>query len=375
MLSVDYFQDRLSKIIDLIEQLVLLESPSTDKQAVDRLVDFVEAEAAKRGAHNTRFSQAKTGDHLAATWGEGEGGVLLLTHLDTVHAIGTLEKMPFEREGRRLLGPGVLDMKASVALSLAVVESLSSQAKLPDHRITLLCTSDEEIGSGTSRDLIVTTAQTHQLVLCLEPGLADGSLKTRRKGIGLFKLKTKGIPSHAGANPGDGVNAIIEMAHQLGRISQMNENSIGVTLNAGKISGGSRSNVVPERCLAEIDVRIPSEEAGQWVEEQLNNLEPLLTGAAVEISGGWNRPPMPRTSAIGQAFARAELAASELGLEIGEGETGGGSDANFVAPLGIPLIDGLGPLGAGAHSNEEYVWIDSLPRRAALLAAMIYHPL
>ncbi|MFP3853473.1 MAG: M20 family metallopeptidase [Anaerolineales bacterium] len=375
MLSVEYFQDRQSDLLALIERLVELESPATEKEAVDQAVTFVAGQASALGAQIQRYPQELAGDHLTASWGAGSGGVLLLTHLDTVHPLGTFKRFPLSRDGGKLLGPGVIDMKSSVALALYVLKRLKKEDQAPPHRVTLLCTSDEEIGSRTSRALIEELAQQYQLVLCLEPGLADGSLKTRRKGIGVFHLTTMGVPAHAGANPEEGVSAILEMCHQILGLEELNDPSRGISVNAGVIQGGTRSNVIPERCHIELDVRIPTEEAGQWVEERLRELSPRLVGAELELEGGWNRPPMPRTSAIAEAFSRAEVVASELELEIGEGESGGGSDANFVAPYGIPLLDGLGPIGGGAHSNEEFLWIDSLPRRAALLAGLLCQPL
>jgi glutamate carboxypeptidase len=375
MLSVNHFQNQLPAMISLIQALVEMESPSTDKAALDQLVDLLEQEGRNRAAAVKRLPQQSAGDHLRLTWGEGSGGVLLLTHIDTVHPLGSLKQMPFRHEGRKITGPGVLDMKSSVALALTVMEALNERGESLPHRVTLLCTSDEEVGSPSSKELIEATARSHQMILCLEPGLADGSVKTRRKGIGSFKLKATGIPSHAGANPGDGVNAIMEIGHQLLGLAQLDTEPRGISLNPGRIRGGSRINVVPEHCSVDIDVRIPSEAAGHWIEAEFDNLKPQLPGAKVDVSGGWNRPPMPRTSAIAEAFRLAQTVASEIGLELGEGQSGGGSDANFVAPLGLPLLDGLGPLGAGAHSNDEYVWVESLPQRAALLAGLVRHPL
>ncbi len=370
-LSVEAFERRTPALLDLIEGLVKLESPTTEKEAVDLLVDRVAEEAQARGAQTERVPQSKVGDHLIARWNKGRAGALILTHLDTVHPLGTLERMPVRREDRRLIGPGVLDMKASVAMALTAVEALIAEAKLPPSQVTLLCTSDEEIGSPTSRSLIERVAPEHELTLCLEPALADGSLKTRRKGIGLFHVETTGIPSHAGASPNDGVNAIVEMARQMDRLLDLNDPATGTTVNVGRIKGGTRSNVVPERCQVELDVRVRSTEEGDRVERELKSLTPITPGAQVIVHGGWNRPPMPRTSAIARAYERARAVASSLGFELSEGGTGGGSDANFVAPLDLPLLDGLGAIGSGAHSREEFIWVESLPQRTALLAGLL----
>lgn len=370
-LSVVALEERLPQLLALIERLVAHESPTDDKAAVDRLGDLIAAEAEARGGSVTRLRQSEAGDHLAAVWNGGEGGVLLLTHMDTVHPLGTLERMPIERDERRLIGPGVVDMKASIAMALIAIEALVQRAALPNHRITLLCTSDEETGSLTSRSLIERLASDHDLVLCLEAALPDGALKTRRKGIGQFEIEAIGRPAHAAVGAELGVNAILELNHQIVRLGELDDGDGGTTLNIGTIQGGTRSNVVPERCSLQLDVRIPSQDEAQRVEKFLAGLEPVLEGARLLVRGGWNRPPMPRTSAISTAYRRAQNIGAAIGLEISEGSTGGGSDANFVAPLDQPLLDGLGAVGGGAHSMEEYIWIDPLAARTALLAGLI----
>jgi len=371
LIPVHQFERRLAKLLDLLEALVRLESPSLDKPAVDRLVDLVQAEAARRGAVVERLPMEGVGDQLIARWGSDGGGTLLLVHLDTVHPIGTLQRLPWERRGRKLFGPGVLDMKASLAMALEVMEVAGRSGNRPTAPVTLLCTSDEEIGSGASRELIQQLARDHDLVLCLEPALADGSLKTRRKGTGLFRLEITGRSAHAGVAPGEGINAIVEFSLQVPRIMALQDEPAGTTLTIGTVHGGSRTNVVPEQCVAQIDARIAVPEEADRVERGLEALEPVLTGASLSLRGAWNRPPMPRTAAIGQAYSRAASIAKQLGFSVGEGMTGGASDANFVAPLGIPLLDGLGPTGGGAHSLEEFIWVDSLPARCALLAGLI----
>jgi glutamate carboxypeptidase len=371
LIPVSTFEERLPGLLKLLERLVRIESPSVDKQAVDGLVDLVEQEAVRRGAAIERVAQAEVGDQLVARWGHGLGGSLLLVHLDTVHPLGTLERLPWEQRGRQVFGPGVFDMKASLALALDVMEVVCRTQDGPPAPVTLVCTSDEEIGSAASRDLIETQARAHDLVLCLEPALADGALKTRRKGTGLFRLQITGRSAHAGVAPAEGVNAIVEFALQVPHIQALQDETAGTTLTIGTVRGGSRTNVVPERCLAQIDVRIAVPEEAARIEVGLCSLQPLLPGASLEVTGGWNRPPMPRTAAIGRAYERAARIAEQLGFSVGEGATGGASDANFVAPLDVPLLDGLGPTGGGAHSLEEFIWVDSLAPRAALLAALL----
>jgi glutamate carboxypeptidase len=249
-------------------------------------------------------------------------------------------------------------MKSGVAIALTAMESLQEALWTPASRVSLLCTSDEETGSHTSRELIEQLAREHSLVLCLEPGLADGSLKTWRKGIGDFRVEVTGRAAHAGANPEAGVNAIVEMAHVIRQIAALEDPAKGTSVSIGVIGGGTRSNVIPATCFADIDVAM----AG---------LTPTLPKARISFQGGWNRPPMPRTAILAETFARAQAVAARIGLQLTEGGTGGGSDANFVAPLGVPVLDGLGAVGNGAHSEREYIELDSLPTRTALLAAMI----
>lgn len=373
-LPVAAIERHLEALLDLIERLVRHETPTEDKAAIDQLAKFIRGEAEAHGGQVKRFEQSTAGDHIAAVWNPGRGGVLLLTHMDTVHPLGTLARMPLRREGRRLFGPGVVDMKASIAMALTAIGVLREEGALPGHQITLLCTSDEETGSLTSRSLIEEMASEHSMVLCLEAALPDGSLKTRRKGIGNFEIEAIGRPAHAAVGAELGVNAILELTHQIDRLRTLVDGSDGTTINVGTIAGGTKSNVVPERCSMRLDVRIPSQSAARRVEDSLHSLEPVLEGARLQVSGGWNRPPMPRTEAILAAYRQAEVVASALGLEIGHGSTGGASDANFVAPLDQPLLDGLGAVGGGAHSLEEYIWIDSLAARTALLAGLITEP-
>jgi glutamate carboxypeptidase len=374
MLGPEDFEGLMPQMISIIRELVEIESPTDEHASINQVVELVARHATERGAVIRRLHQTGAGDHLVAQWGIGEGGVLLLTHLDTVHPHGALKINPIRREGNRMYGPGILDMKSGVAMALVVIGAILDQAPVGQGRIRLLCTSDEETGSLTSRSLIESLAAESELVLCLEAGLADGAVKTRRKGIGAFVIETLGRAAHSGVSPEDGVNAILEMANQLHRLVGIQDLAPGTTVNPGTIEGGTRSNIVPDWCRLRLDVRIDSAEAATSVDEFLADLNPILDGAQVQVSGGWNRPQMPRTEAIAHAFIRAQAVASELGFELGEGGTGGGSDANFVAPLDVPLLDGLGPIGSGAHTATEFIHVDSLPRRAALLAGLLTGP-
>jgi glutamate carboxypeptidase len=253
----------------------------------------------------------------------------------------------------------------------SAIAALQESGNLPERGLTLLCTSDEETGSDSSRELIENMARAHKLVLVLEPGLSNGELKTWRKGVGDFQIQTHGVAAHAGANPGSGVNAILEMAYQMIELSQLPDSEKGTSLNLGRIRGGTRSNVVAENCICDVDVRVKTLQDQDSIESAIRNRKPHLEGSKIEVTGSWNRPPMQRTSLIQKTFERAKAIAKKIDMHLEEGGTGGASDANFVAPLGIPVLDGLGAVGGGAHSREEHIRIASLPSRAALLAALI----
>jgi glutamate carboxypeptidase len=368
-LSPSEFEPAIPKLISRLRSMVEIESPTYSKDAVDQLGAYIANEARLIGAETESFSQSERGDHLTFRWGAGQPRILLMTHMDTVYPLGTLEEMPWRESKGRLYGPGVLDMKVGIALALSAIETLRDGGSIPD--VTLLCTSDEETGSRTSRELIERLAQDHDLVLCLEPSLSGGALKTWRKGIGTFWIETEGISAHAGSDPNPGVNAIQEMAHQLIKLTSIPDSKKGISLNVGIIRGGTRTNVVPEKCRCSLDIRVKKEEDQQIISTALMKIKPITKGAKVSVSGEWNRPPMQRTPLMLETFQRAQAIAEKIGIPLDEGGTGGGSDANFVAALGIQVLDGLGATGEGAHSRNEYIEINSLPKRAALLAAIL----
>lgn len=360
-----------------LKLLVETESPSHDKSAVDRVGAIVAEEASKLGAQVEVIPNIEAGDHILARFPSPTGredrgeGILLLCHMDTVFPLGTLSHMPYREADGKIFGPGVLDMKAGIVISLAAVESAQrSGLKRP---VTLLCTSDEEIGSHTSRAHIERLARESALVLVLESALVDGSLKTWRKGVGEFFVKTKGRAAHAGGDHEKGRNAIEEMAHQVIAIQKLTDYSKQTTLNVGVIQGGTVSNVVPEECSVDVDVRVML--PGEWerVEAAVKSLTPVLDGTSLEISGALNRPPMPFDETMKVTFEKARDIAAQIGIELKAGGSGGGSDANFVAPLGIPVLDGLGAAGEGLHSEREYIFADSLDQRVKLVSALLSH--
>lgn len=359
----------------LLGRFVRAESPSFDKPFVDRFGAMVAAECRRRGAKVTRLRQKKSGDHIRAEWnprgGQGKGQVLVLGHLDTVYELGTLARIPYRVSRGRAYGPGVFDMKAGIVIALFAMDALAAVNAEPGRRIVFLWTSDEEIGSGTSRRLIEREARRGDAVLVLEPSLGPrGSVKTSRKGVGEVEIVATGRAAHAGLNPQDGVNAIEEIAGQIARISRWNQSSRGTTVSAGVIKGGTRTNVVPESARVVVDVRASRESDMRALDRKFRSLRPILRGAKLEIRGGFNRPPLER-KASAALYAKARALADEMGIALGEASVGGGSDGNFTAALGIPTLDGLGAIGEGAHSPGEHILIRALPERAALVAGML----
>ena len=358
----------------LLKLLVETESPSHDKAAVDGVGVIVAEEARKLGAQVEAIPNQETGDHILARFpspaGRGQGeGVLILCHMDTVFPLSTIQKTPYREDGDKIFGPGTLDMKAGIVIALAAIEEAQKDGlKCP---VTLLCTSDEEIGSHTSRALIESLAKESALVLVMEGALLDGSLKTWRKGTGEFLVKTKGRAAHAGGDPKAGRNAIEEMAHQVIAIQKLTDYSKQTTLNVGVIHGGTVSNVVPEEASIEVDVRVM--QPGEWerVEAAMKKLQPVIDGTRIEITGGLNRPPMPFDDMMKSTFEKAKSIAAKLGIDLKAGGTGGASDGNFVAPLGIPLLDGMGAVGEDYHSEREFIFANSIEQKAKLIAELI----
>jgi glutamate carboxypeptidase len=297
-------------------------------------------------------------------------GILLLAHMDTVFPIGTLQKMPFHESEEKVFGPGVSDMKGGIVVALTALKELFTSGNLT-RPVTGLFTSDEETGSVASQELIVNLAKTSDLVLVLEPGMLDGSVKTWRKGVGEFTIIVRGRAAHAGGDHQNGRNAIEEIAHQILAIQKLTDYERGTTLNVGLVHGGIASNVVPDEAVIEVDLRVMQPGEAERITTAIQILQPRINGTTLEIKGGLNRPPMPFDSTMKLTFEKARSIAAKLGIELTAGGTGGASDANFVAPLGIPLLDGLGPAGGDYHSEREFIFKRSLPERACLLYALL----
>lgn len=373
-----HLTSRLDECLTLLQTLVEHESPSKDKAALDALADRLTGFLHSAGASSVdRIPNADGGDHLLARFDFGHTTpdaprpALLMAHFDTVWPIGTLATMPFRIEDGRAHGPGTFDMKGGLTLLLTALTALRALNLTPPRPVEFLLTSDEEIGSPTSRSLIEATARNAAYALVPEPPLPGGGLKTARKGVGRYTLNVTGIPAHSGIEPEKGRSALLELAHHIIAIHAIADPSLGTTLTVGRAEGGGAVNVVPASATAEIDVRVSTLSEAERVDQALHALTPRLDGTTLTLTGRLNRPPMERTAVTASLFERAREAVQPLGIALTEGSTGGGSDANFTSAIGLPTLDGLGPLGSGAHAVHEHIEVNSLPLRAALIATLI----
>jgi glutamate carboxypeptidase len=358
-------------IRDVLRELVQQESPSEDRQAVNAAMNLVERIAREDGARPKRHKQREFGDILELHFGPSRSSqkpVLLLGHLDTVWPIGTLAQMPWRVADDRYWGPGVLDMKAGVVMALAAVNALK-EINLA-RPATLLLNSEEEVGSPVSRPITERLALESSAVFVLEPaqGLA---YKTARKGVGVYHVQVTGVGAHSGVDFERGHSAVLELAKQVQAISKFTNLARKLTVNCGVIAGGTRSNVVAANAYTEVDVRIAKASDAAYVEKLFRSLKVSDPRCKLTITGGFNRPPMERKTGTIALFKKARSLAAELGFTLEEAATGGGSDGNFTAALGVPTLDGMGAVGDGAHAAHESVLIEHLIPRTALLAAMI----
>ena len=362
-------------MLDLLRELTLLESPSLEKHAADRCCGFLADQWLLRGGIVHVLKQEHRGNHLRVVWPpialRPAGQLLVLGHYDTVYPTGTLAHMPFRFSAGKAFGPGTFDMKTGIVQALFAFEALQ-ELKIPVRKnIVFLWTSDEEVGSDSSRAIIESEAKHSDAVFVLEPSLGPrGLVKTSRKGVGEAGLVVRGRASHAGLSPEKGVNAIHELAAQIAHIEKWNNLRRGVTINADIVEGGSRTNVIADHAKATLDLRAWRFSDMHALHKRLHALKPIHRGAKLEVTGGFDRPPMERKHSVA-LFLRAKSLAKQLGLSLGETAAGGGSDGNFTAALGIPTLDGLGAVGDGAHSAQEHVLVRTMPQRAALLAALL----
>jgi glutamate carboxypeptidase len=357
---------------DMLTQLVSIESQTEDKDGVDRVGNLLAQALAMMGAEVTYYPQDAAGDHVLGVFNRGGGApIVMILHMDTVCPAGTLAARPVRVEHGRLYGPGVYDMKASHVIVLFALRALQQRGDFPGREVRVLFTSDEETGSHTSRALIEDTARDAALAMVMEPALADGKLKSSRKGVGDFKVTARGRAAHAGAEHRQGVNAIQELAHQVLKLQSLTDYGRGVTFSVGNIHGGSATNVVPDSAHLWVDTRVMTLADADWVTQAVYNLTPVLPGASLEIEGEFNRPPMECDAQRLAVFRRVQEIGRTIGLEIDHGPSGGGSDASFTAGIGVPTLDGFGAVGDGAHAVHEHVLLTSLPERAALCATIL----
>ncbi len=371
----DYFNDRQPDMLQRVHEYVVQETPTTDKARLDAFADLLAERFLALGAKVDVIPVRERGNHVRARFRaldapEDAKPALILCHYDTVWPVGSLETHPFRIEDGKGYGPGIFDMQTSLVLveyALRAVRDL--QLTLP-RPVTVLINSDEEVGSQTSEELIKQEALRSAHVLVMEPPIPGGLLKTTRKGVGRFSLQVTGRPAHSGAAPEQGVSAIEELARQIIKLHSLNDYETGTTVNVGMISGGSAVNVVAAHASAQIDSRAWTQKEADRLEAAIYGLAPVNPETQLLVQGGWNRPPLER-SATGAIFERAQKIGAQVGMELRDGGTGGGSDGNFTGALGVPTLDGLGMPGNGAHADHEHILIDQIPVRATLLTALL----
>ena len=369
---LDYANAHSDEILGTLSRMVEQESFSTDKEETDILGGYIRGRLELMGALVQAVPQSTVGDHLIADFGQGDSQTLILCHMDTVWPKGTIVERPFRVEKGLAYGPGILDMKAGIAITLHALEAIQAMRLQPKQRVRILLNSDEEVGSTTSRQLIEEEAKKSTHVFCLEPGAGTrGALKTGRKGVGMFQVKCTGRAAHAGNEPEKGISAVEEMAHQILKLHSLTDLSRGTTVNVGVVNGGTVRNQIAPLAEALVDLRVTSMAEAARVEQHILGLEPVLSGAQIEVTGGLNRPPMERTENTAMLVEMVRRHADPLGIELTEEQVGGGSDAQFAAVVGSPVLDGLGGVGEGPHAELEYIIVAELPRRVALLASVL----
>ena len=368
-------QARQAEVEAFIQSLVEVESPSGDVEGSRAVVDLLVHAAGKLGCVDAieRVDVPDFGQHLVIKAFQKPNQIVMVGHTDTVHSRGSLSERPWRREGGNIYGPGIFDMKANCALAIEVLHTLDELHMTPAYGVTLVLTCDEEVGSLNGWPLIekVAKAQPARCAFVMEPPASGGRVKTSRKGTGIFAIKVEGRAAHAGLEPEKGASAILELARQTEQLHAINLSGSGITLNVGVVRGGTRSNVVAAEAQGEIDVRFSTEAESLEIERILSSLKPIDERTKVFVSGGINRPPMERTPAVVELFEKARAIAAELDFELGEAQVGGASDGNFLAAMGIPVLDGLGISGDGAHAVHEHIEANDIARRGALIGSLI----
>ncbi len=367
-------ENALPSVLSRLQRYVSHETPSGDVARASALAGVLAAELRDLGAAVTEHEAPGWGTHVEARVEGAESGLaplFLLGHLDTVFPVGTLAQRPFRVAEGRATGPGVYDMKGGLAVLVEALAELRGAGARPRRPLRILVSCDEEVGSSTSRPLIDALAHGAAAALVLEPSLPGGGAKTARKGVANYTLRALGRAAHVGADPKEGISAVTELAHQILAAQALAAPERGTTVIAGLIGGGTASNVVPAEAWAEVDVRFATGDEAARIDTAMRALAPVVPGARLEITGGVNRPPLERTDAGVALYRAARAVAAEIGVDLPEGSTGGASDGNFTAALGVPTLDGLGPQGGGAHAVHEHVLVEDLPRRVALLRRLL----
>jgi glutamate carboxypeptidase len=371
-------QSRQAEVEAFMEALVEVESPSGDAEGSRAVVELLVQAAGRLKCVDAieRVDAPDFGQHLVIRAFQKQNAgkqILLVGHTDTVHERGTLSKRPWRRDNGRIYGPGIFDMKANCALAIEVLRTLDELNVTPSFGVSLVLTCDEEVGSLSGWPLIerVVRSEETRYAFVMEPPASGGRVKTGRKGTGIFAIKVEGRAAHAGLEPEKGASAILELARQTEQLHAINLSGSGITLNVGVVHGGTRSNVVAAEAEGEIDVRFSTEAESLEIERILSNLKPIDERTKVSVSGGINRPPMERTAAVIELFEKARAIAAQLDFELGEAQVGGASDGNFLAAMGIPVLDGLGISGDGAHAVHEHIEADDIARRGALMGGLL----
>jgi glutamate carboxypeptidase len=368
--TLSIFQNQQDSMLKKLQQWVEMESPTTDKPSVDRFGEEVARTFRELGMSIEIDKQTSRGNHLVARWTGNGPKILLIGHIDTVWELGTLARMPFRKEGELAFGPGIFDMKGGIVVAYYAFQLLKEH-DLHHSNITLLLNTDEEEGSVSSQNLIEREAKDSSFAFVLEPAGPDNSLKTKRRGVGDYQIRTFGVAAHAGVEPEKGVSAVEELARHILTIQSWNKERPGISANVDVVQGGTRSNVIPAEAHGVVDVRCDTPEDKAWLEEKFRSLKPHSPKARLEVEGGVNRPPLVRSEAVLKLYGEASEIGSSFGYPMKEYWTGGGSDGNFTSSLGVPTLDGLGVEGAGAHADHEQIIISSLSRRANLLYHLI----
>ncbi|HYM69563.1 MAG TPA: M20 family metallopeptidase [bacterium] len=368
-----FVDQHMPDVLADLKTFVELESPTTDKAAVDRAGKYFAGRFADAaGAEIVWHRQASWGDHFEARVGSGRRRVLLIGHFDTVWPAGTIQRLPCRIEGDRLMGPGCFDMKYGDIQAVWALRAIVESGAAKDKTFVFFGNTEEEVGSPTSRPIIERLARESECALILEPSVGvEGAVKLWRKGVGMYRLSVQGVASHAGADPEKGRSAVLELAHQVIDLQAINDPAKGTTVNVGVVRGGTRSNVIAASAEAEIDLRVRTMDEARRADERIKTRPTFVEGTSARITGGLNRPPMEETPASRRLYELAKRLAADEGVELAATGTGGGSDGNFTAAAGVPTFDGLGAVGDGGHADHEHIVVSAVAPRLAWFTRLL----